>query len=82
MVVLRELQECGLYRVSTKVMRPSYEPRYLSRNSRRSIRAHIFENRVKSDSIRTYPNYNNITQRHVDTYIILANQILAIDSIF
>lgn len=82
MLVLEELQECGLFRVSLKVMKPSYEPRYLSRNSQGCIRAQIFENRVKSDSIRTYPNYKNITQRNVDTYIILANQILVIDSIF
>lgn len=67
---------------SDEVRTTSYEPQYLSRNSRGCIRAQTFENRVKSDSIRTYPNYKNITQRNFDTYIIHANQILVIDSIF
>lgn len=65
-----------------EVRTTSYEPQYLSRNSQGCIRAQTFENQVKSDSIRTHPNYKNITLRNVDTYIILANQILAIDSIF
>lgn len=67
---------------SDEVRTTLYELQYLSRNSRGCIREQTFENRVKSDSIRTYPNYYNITQRNCDTYIILANQILAIDSIF